>query len=52
MGGNGLGLSIAKELTEEMGGSIDAYSSPGEGLTMLLTFPKYKEPKKKKQTPV
>ncbi len=40
MGGNGLGLSIAKELTEEMGGSIDAYSAPGEGLTMILTFPK------------
>ncbi|MCD7778465.1 MAG: cell wall metabolism sensor histidine kinase WalK [Clostridiales bacterium] len=48
MGGNGLGLSIAKELTEEMGGSIDAYSSPGEGLTMILTFPKYKEPSKRR----
>ncbi len=40
LGGNGLGLSIAKELTEEMGGSIDAYSSPGKGLSMVLTFPK------------
>ncbi len=43
MGGNGLGLSIAKELTEEMGGTISAYSSPGEGFTMVLAFPKYKE---------
>ncbi len=42
MGGNGLGLSIAKELTEEMGGTISAYSAPGEGLTMVLAFPKAK----------
>ncbi len=42
MGGNGLGLSIAKQLTEEMGGTIDAYSAPNEGFTMTLTFPKYK----------
>ncbi|MCD8091230.1 MAG: cell wall metabolism sensor histidine kinase WalK [Clostridiales bacterium] len=40
LGGNGLGLSIAKELTEEMGGRIDAYSSPGKGLSMVLTFSK------------
>lgn len=46
MGGNGLGLSIAKELTEEMGGTITAYSAPGEGLTMVIAFPQYKQKQK------
>jgi signal transduction histidine kinase/CheY-like chemotaxis protein/HPt (histidine-containing phosphotransfer) domain-containing protein len=40
-GGSGLGLAICKRLIEQMGGKIDAVSSPGEGSTFsfILTLP-------------
>lgn len=37
--GSGLGLSIARQLTEKMGGSICAQSSPGKGTAFVLLFP-------------
>ena len=40
MGGNGLGLSIAKEIMEGHRGRIEAKSSLGEGTEMILKFPK------------
>ncbi|WP_250278602.1 ATP-binding protein [[Clostridium] colinum] len=42
MGGNGLGLSIAKEIMQEHSGDIKAYSKVGEGTTMQVIFKKYK----------
>lgn len=44
MGGNGLGLAIAKEIMEAHNGRIDVYSEVGKGTTMTLVFPKYVEP--------
>ncbi|MFI3230832.1 MAG: ATP-binding protein [bacterium] len=41
MGGNGLGLSIAKEIMEEHNGDIKAYSVISEGTTMEIIFEKY-----------
>lgn len=38
-GGMGLGLSIAKSLTEIMGGSIDVKSEVGEGSTFTVILP-------------
>lgn len=38
MGGTGLGLSIAKELTENMGGSIRINSKYNHGTEVILTF--------------
>ena len=43
MGGNGLGLSIAKEIMIEHGGNIKAHSKIGEGTTMQVVFKKYKK---------
>ena len=37
--GSGLGLSIACQLTEKMGGEITAESAPQEGCTFTLSFP-------------
>jgi len=38
-GGSGLGLAISRSLAEQMGGALDAASSPGEGATFTLTLP-------------
>ena len=37
--GSGLGLSIARQLTEKMGGRIAVQSQPGKGTRFTLTFP-------------
>lgn len=37
--GSGLGLSIAYQLAEKMGGQLSAESSPGEGTAFILTLP-------------
>ena len=37
--GSGLGLSIAYQLAEKMGGRLAAESSPGQGATFILTLP-------------
>jgi Signal transduction histidine kinase len=37
--GSGLGLSIACQLTEKMGGKITAKSAPGRGCAFTLSFP-------------
>ncbi len=39
IGGKGLGLAVAKALTEAMGGRIDVETQEGRGTTFLLTFP-------------
>ena len=38
--GAGLGLSIARELTELMGGSLTATSLPGEGAAFTVRLPR------------
>ncbi len=43
MGGNGLGLSIAKEIMEEHSGDIRAYSVVSEGTTMEIIFKKFSQ---------
>ena len=37
--GSGLGLSIAYQLTEKMGGQLSVESSAGQGATFILTLP-------------
>ena len=38
-GGTGLGLAIAHRIMEDHGGTIQVYSTPGIGTTVVLTFP-------------
>lgn len=37
--GTGIGLAVTRKLIEEMGGSIDVESTPGEGATFTCRFP-------------
>jgi two-component system sensor histidine kinase KdpD len=37
--GVGLGLAVARGLTEAQGGSLDATGTPGGGLTIVLDLP-------------
>lgn len=37
--GTGLGLSIAKSIVEQHGGSIECFSEPGKGTTMIVRLP-------------
>jgi two-component system sensor histidine kinase KdpD len=37
--GVGLGLAVARGLTEAMGGTLDPEETPGGGLTMVITLP-------------
>lgn len=39
-GGLGLGLAVARGLTEALGGSLAAEDTPGGGLTMVLSLPR------------
>ena len=39
-GGLGLGLAVARGLTEAIGGTLSAEDTPGGGLTMLLELPR------------
>lgn len=41
--GNGLGLYITKQITEQMNGKIDFSSKENEGTTFIVTFPIYNE---------
>jgi signal transduction histidine kinase len=38
--GSGLGLSIARKLTEAMGGTIGFSSAPGQGTTFFIDLPR------------
>ena len=40
--GTGLGLTLAKELTELHGGEFDLASEEGEGTTVTVTFPRWR----------
>jgi two-component system sensor histidine kinase KdpD len=37
--GLGLGLAVARGFTEVMGGALEAESTPGGGLTMVVELP-------------
>ncbi|MBP3489542.1 MAG: transporter substrate-binding domain-containing protein [Roseburia sp.] len=50
-GGSGLGLSIAKNLVELMGGSISCQSKKGEGTTFTVSLPFVSAAEEKKAVP-
>ncbi|MGH8996104.1 MAG: sensor histidine kinase [Acidimicrobiales bacterium] len=43
-GGSGLGLSIVVAIVEAHGGSVQALSAPGEGMTITISLPASHEP--------
>ncbi|HVT70132.1 MAG TPA: DUF4118 domain-containing protein, partial [Trebonia sp.] len=47
--GVGLGLALARGLTEAMNGTLDAEDTPGGGLTMVVSLPVGKEPPVEKE---
>jgi len=49
-GGTGLGLSITYRLVQEIGGTIDVKSKPGEGTTFTVTLPVKIEPTEVRDT--
>jgi two-component system sensor histidine kinase BaeS len=42
--GAGLGLAVARELTEAHGGSIDVKSAVGSGTRFTVTLPRWSDP--------
>lgn len=48
--GAGLGLPLAKKMTEKLGGNININSEKGNGTTIILKFPGYQENKEKDTT--
>lgn len=42
-GGNGLGLSICRQIANNHGGDIEIASEQGKGTTVIITFPEHKE---------
>ncbi|MFB0834603.1 DUF4118 domain-containing protein [Arthrobacter halodurans] len=49
--GLGLGLALSKGFTEGMGGTLEAETTPGGGLTMVIALPQAIEPPTDEDTP-
>jgi signal transduction histidine kinase len=43
-GGTGIGLLITRKIVQQHGGSVTLVSTPGEGATFRLTFPRDRLP--------